>query len=93
MGKEILQKYTIFEVKRHLVEMEKRYGKERTSEMFGKEQAVQAPHSMQSYSPASSNGVSFFSCRLYAPMTAGMSMPAEHASLHLPQFVQALLLP
>lgn len=40
MGKEILQKYTIFEVKRHLADMEKQYGKERVSEMFGKDQAA-----------------------------------------------------
>jgi hypothetical protein len=35
MGKEILQKYTIFEVKRQLAEMEKQYGKERVAEMLG----------------------------------------------------------
>ena len=35
MGKEILQKYTIFEVKRQLAEMEKQYGKERVTEMLG----------------------------------------------------------
>ena len=35
MGKEILQKYTIFEVKRQLAEMEKQYGKERVMEMLG----------------------------------------------------------
>ena len=40
MGKQILQKYTIFEVKCHLAEIEKQYGKERVSEMFGKDQAV-----------------------------------------------------
>ncbi len=35
MGKEILQKYTIFEVKRQLAEMEKQYGKEQVTEMLG----------------------------------------------------------
>lgn len=35
MGKEILQKYTIFEVKRQLAEMEKQYGKERVAKMLG----------------------------------------------------------
>lgn len=35
MGKEILQKYTIFEVKRQLAEMEKQFGKERVAEMLG----------------------------------------------------------
>jgi len=35
MGKEILQQYTIFEVKRQLAEMEKQYGKERVAEMLG----------------------------------------------------------
>lgn len=35
MGKEILQKYTIFEVKRQLAEMEKQCGKERVAEMLG----------------------------------------------------------
>ncbi|MBQ9468892.1 MAG: hypothetical protein IJU52_07805, partial [Clostridia bacterium] len=35
MEKEILQKYTIFEVKRQLAEMEKQYGKERVTEMLG----------------------------------------------------------
>ena len=37
MGKEILQKYTIFEVKRHLAEMKKQYGKERVTEMLGED--------------------------------------------------------
>ena len=39
MGKEILQKYTIFEVKRQLAEMEKQYGKERVTEMLGEGRA------------------------------------------------------
>ena len=41
MGKEILQKYTIFEVKRQLAEMEKQYGKERVAEMLGKGRAAE----------------------------------------------------
>lgn len=41
MGKEILQKYTIFEVKRQLAEMEKRYGKERVAEMLGEGRAAE----------------------------------------------------
>ena len=62
--------------------------------IFSGQQAVQAPHSMQSSGPAGS-GRDFieaqlcFSCRPYARMTEGMSMPAGHAALHLPQFVQA----
>ncbi len=39
MGKEILQKYTIFEVKRQLAEKEKQYGKERVAEMLGEGRA------------------------------------------------------
>jgi hypothetical protein len=41
MGKEILQKYTIFEVKRQLAEMEKQYGKERVAEMLGEGRAAE----------------------------------------------------
>lgn len=41
MGKEILQKYTIFEVKRKLAEMEKQYGKERVAEMLGEGRAAE----------------------------------------------------
>ena len=41
MGKQILQKYTIFEVKRHLAEMEKQYGKERVAEMLGEGRAAE----------------------------------------------------
>ena len=39
MEKEILQEYTIFEVKRQLAEMEKQYGKERVAEMLGEGRA------------------------------------------------------
>lgn len=41
MGKEILQKYTIFEVKRQLAEMEKQYGKERVTKMLGEGRAAE----------------------------------------------------
>ena len=41
MGKEILQKYTIFEVKRQLAEMEKQYGKEQVVEMLGEDRSVE----------------------------------------------------
>ena len=41
MGKEILQKYTIFEVKRHLAEMEKLYGKENLVKMLGEDRAAE----------------------------------------------------
>ena len=41
MGKEILQKYTVFEVKRQLAEMEKQYGKERVAEMLGEGRAAE----------------------------------------------------
>lgn len=41
MGKEILQKYTIFEIKCHLAEMEKQYGKERVAEMLGDGRATE----------------------------------------------------
>ena len=41
MGKEILQKYTIFEVKRQLAKMEKQYGKERVTEMLGEGRAAE----------------------------------------------------
>lgn len=41
MGKEILQKYTIFEVKRQLAEMEKQYGKEQVTEMLGESRAAE----------------------------------------------------
>lgn len=34
MGKQILQKYTIFELELYLAEMEKQYGKERVAEML-----------------------------------------------------------
>lgn len=41
MGKEILQKYTIFEVKRQLAEMEKQYGKEQIKEMLGEDRTAE----------------------------------------------------
>ena len=41
MGKEILKKYTIFEVKRHLADMEKLYGKEQVKEMLGVDRAAE----------------------------------------------------
>ncbi len=41
MGKEILQKYTIFEVKRQLAEMEKQYSKERIAKMLGEDRAAE----------------------------------------------------
>ena len=41
MGKEILQKYTIIEVKRQLAEKEKQYGKERVVEMLGEGRAAE----------------------------------------------------
>ena len=41
MGKEILQKYTIFEVKSQLAEMEKQYGKEAVSKLLGKEKSAE----------------------------------------------------
>ena len=41
MGKEILQKYTIFEVKRQLAEMEKQYGKEQVVEILGEDRSVE----------------------------------------------------
>ena len=41
MGKQILQKYTIFEVKRQLAEMKKQYGKERVAEMLGEGRAAE----------------------------------------------------
>ena len=41
MGKEILQKYTIFEIKCHLAEMEKQYGKEAVEEMLGAERSAE----------------------------------------------------
>ena len=41
MGKEILQKYTVFEVKRQLAEMEKQYGNERVAEMLGEGRAAE----------------------------------------------------
>ena len=41
MGKDILQKYTIFEVKRQLAEMEKQYGKECVTEMLGEGRAAE----------------------------------------------------
>ena len=41
MGKQILQKYTIFEVKSQLAEMEKQYGKERVTEMLGEGRAAE----------------------------------------------------
>ena len=58
-----------------------------TAILFG-QQAVQAPHSMQSSGPVKSeNGF------ISPVIIAGMSMPAGHAALHLPQFVQALFAP
>lgn len=41
MEKHILQKYTIFEVKRHLAEMEMQYGKQRVTEMLGEGRAAE----------------------------------------------------
>ena len=41
MGKQILQKYTIFEVKRQLAEMEKQYGKEAVKELLGEDRAAE----------------------------------------------------
>ncbi len=41
MEKEILQRFTMFEVKLHLAEMEKQYGKERVAEMLGEGRAVE----------------------------------------------------
>ena len=41
MEKEILQRFTIFEVKCHLAEMEKQYGKERVEEMLGEDRAAE----------------------------------------------------
>ena len=41
MGKEILQNYTIFEIKRQLAEMEKQYGKEAVEEMLGAERSAE----------------------------------------------------
>ncbi len=41
MGKEILQEYTVFEVKRQLADMEKKYGKERVAEMLGEGRAAE----------------------------------------------------
>ena len=38
MGKQILQKYTIFELKLYLAEMEKQYGKDRVAELIGGEE-------------------------------------------------------
>ena len=38
MGKEILQKYTIFELKLYLAETEKQYGKEQVAELIGGEE-------------------------------------------------------
>ena len=66
--------------------------------IFSGQQAVQAPHSMQSSGPADAGssfitGSPFSSYRLLAWMTAGMSMPAGHTALHLPQFVQACFAP
>ena len=41
MENKILQKYTIFEVKRQLAEMEKQYGEERVAEMLGEGRAAE----------------------------------------------------
>ena len=41
MGKEILQKYTIFEIKSQLAEIEKQYGKAAVSELLGKEKSAE----------------------------------------------------
>jgi len=41
MGKQILQKYTVFEVKRQLADMEKQYGKEQVAEMLGEGRAAE----------------------------------------------------
>ena len=38
MGKQILQKYTIFELKLYIAEMEKQYGKEWVAELIGGEE-------------------------------------------------------
>lgn len=40
MEKEILQRFTIFEVKCHLAEMEKQYGKEKVTELIGGEDRI-----------------------------------------------------
>lgn len=47
MGKEILQKHTIFEVKRHLAEMEKQYSKERVAEMLGENRTMEIGSEVQ----------------------------------------------
>ena len=41
MENKILHKYSIFEVKRQLAEMEKQYGKERVVEMLGEGRAAE----------------------------------------------------
>ena len=40
MGKQILQKYTIFELRLYLAEMEKQYGKDRVAELIGGENRI-----------------------------------------------------
>ena len=40
MGKEFFQRFTIFEVKCHLAELEKQYGKERVEELIGGEDRI-----------------------------------------------------
>ena len=41
MKKQLLQEYTIFEVKSYLAEMEKKYGKETIEALLGKEKSVE----------------------------------------------------
>ena len=41
MKKQLLQEYTIFEVKSHLAEMEKKYGKERVEVLLGEEKSAE----------------------------------------------------
>lgn len=41
MGKEILKKYTIFEIKCHIAEMEKQYGKESVKELLSEDRAAE----------------------------------------------------
>lgn len=41
MGKQILQKFTIFEVKCQLAEMEKQFGKKQVAEMLGESRAAE----------------------------------------------------
>ena len=47
MGKEILQKYTIFEVKLHLAELEKEHGKEAVKELLGEDRSTEIEREFQ----------------------------------------------